>query len=169
MQSARWYPRGGQTINLHCAVPRGLYRDIFYLLLLPYRRVAFIRVADTDNYGPIARLYLWQRGSAVASSWIKSRIRFRGEGESVGGAMDRSVWDLWSFTRFSLRARNCERHTTIAAPNDRKIDAVDSPATIRATFVTTGPCRCLHCRNMEILFAFPRTLRIQKPPGKRHT
>jgi len=62
-----------------------------------------------DNCGLIKRLYLsvgapWHH--PVASARIKSRIRFRGEGEPI--AMDRSVWDLRSFTRFSRRARKID-------------------------------------------------------------
>lgn len=73
-----------------------------------------------------------KRGSAVAScrAWIKSRICFRGEGESDRGSHSLSGFMAVYIRRFSLLPRSMAHNLRY-----RKIDVVDSP-TIHAAFVT---------------------------------
>lgn len=128
----------------------------FYLLFLSYRRRSSALLAD--NYGPIGYLYLWQRGSAVAScrARIKSRIRFRGEGESDVGSPRPGIYGRLLVASLLRRgARHNLRY--------KKIDVVDSP-TIHAAFVIALVV-AFHRKNMEILFSFPwnsRTKGLEK-------
>lgn len=99
---------------------------------------------------------------------IKSRIRFRGEGESDVGSLGPGFMAVYSSLLFCV-----EKH----GHNLRyeKIDVVDSP-TIRAAFVTALVVAS-HRRNMEILFSSPRNshtkgfrkaARLSYVSGKNH-
>lgn len=127
-----------------------------FIIFLPYRyRLSMLRwpIIIVQSCSYISD----KRGSVVAScrAWIKSRICFRGEGESDGGS-------LGIYGRLYSSLLSSAPRSTAYNLRYRKIDVVDSP-TIHAAFVTA--CRCLYRRNMKILFAFSGNLRTKGSQG----
>jgi len=129
-------------------------RCVGLLNIFIYYFYLIVAVHPCSFWPIITELYLWQRGSAVAScrARIKSRIRFRGEGESDVESLGSGIYDRLLLASLLRRgARHNLRY--------KKIDVVDSPI-IHEAFVT-ALVAAFHSGNMKILFSFLRNSRTK--------